>query len=59
MYKTLQPILQKELKSIEEAGLFIEAAHACNTRLLEEKAEEKANQVVLLPSITLPLLENA
>ncbi len=31
------------LRLIEEAGLFIEAAHACNTRLLEQRAAAPAN----------------
>jgi len=31
------------LRLIEEAGLFIEAAHACNTRLLEKQVAAPAN----------------
>lgn len=35
--------LDTSLQLIEEAGLFIEAAHACNTRLLENQARAVAN----------------
>ncbi|MEM7348175.1 MAG: nitrite/sulfite reductase [Chloroflexota bacterium] len=41
------------LRLIEEAGLFIEAAHACNIRLLEDQAKARLN-----PFGTLPLMQN-
>jgi sulfite reductase (ferredoxin) len=38
-----QKDLDAVLRLIQEAGLFIEAAHACNTRMLENRATAVAN----------------